>query len=116
MWAAPRSIWAKKIEGREMKLSTALAIIIHPLLILAFRPSGVRPPLTGGDHKTRAFTVARTQVPYEYAPPPPTTAPGFEGLADILLEYHHRAGHVLGRHLPIVIQLAIAGSLMKKTV
>ena len=79
----------KKVEGREMKL-TALAIIIHPLLILAFSALAVATAANNGS--------------------------GFEGLADNTYFWNITTGIVmfLGRYLPIVIQLAIAGSLMKK--
>ena len=48
--------------------------------------------------------------------PRPTTAPGFEGLADNTYFWNITAGLAMffGRYLSIVIQLAIAGSLMRK--
>ena len=57
-----------------------------------------------------------TQVLYEYASSAANNGSGFEGLADNTYFWNITAGIVmfLGRYLPIVIQLAIAGSLMKK--
>lgn len=104
----------KKIEGREMKL-TALAIIIHPLLILAFSALAVAVP--GGQAGiTNPGFHGLSQVLYEYASSAANNGSGFEGLADNSLFWNVTTGLVMffGRYLPIVLQLAIAGSLMKK--
>ena len=104
----------KKIEGREMKL-TALCIIIHPFLILAFSA------LAGGTQAgmegiTNPGFHGLSQVLYEYASSAANNGSGFEGLADNTLFWNITAGLAMffGRYLSIVIQLAIAGSLMKK--
>ncbi len=104
----------KKIEGKEMKL-TALAIIIHPLLILAFSALAVATP-AGQAGITAPGFHGLTQVLYEYASSAANNGSGFEGLADNTYFWNITTGIVmfLGRYLPIVIQLAIAGSLMKK--
>lgn len=104
----------KKIEGREMKL-TALAIIIHPLLILAFSALAVATP-SGQAGITNPSFHGLSQVLYEYASSAANNGSGFEGLADNSLFWNVTTGLVmfLGRYLPIVLQLAIAGSLMKK--
>ncbi len=104
----------KKIEGREMKL-TALAIIIHPLLILAFSALAVATP-SGQAGITNPGFHGLSQVLYEYASSAANNGSGFEGLADNSLFWNVTTGLVmfLGRYLPIVLQLAIAGSLMKK--
>ena len=104
----------KKIEGREMKL-TALGIIIHPLLILVF--SALAVATAGGlAGITNPGYHGLTQVLYEYASSAANNGSGFEGLADNTAFWNITTGVVmfLGRYLPIVIQLAIAGSLMKK--
>lgn len=104
----------KKIEGREMKL-TALAIIIHPLLILSFTALAVT--TSGGQAGvTNPGFHGLSQVLYEYASSAANNGSGFEGLADNSYFWNMTTGIVmfLGRYLPIVIQLAIAGSLMKK--
>ena len=104
----------KKIEGREMKL-TALGIIIHPLLILAFSALAVA-TAAGQTGITNPGFHGLTQVLYEYASSAANNGSGFEGLADNTYFWNITTGIVmfLGRYLPIVIQLAIAGSLMKK--
>ena len=104
----------KKIEGREMKL-TALAIIIHPLLILAFSALAVATAAGQAGITNHGFH-GLSQVLYEYASSAANNGSGFEGLADNTYFWNITTGIVmfLGRYLPIVIQLAIAGSLMKK--
>ena len=104
----------KKIEGREMKL-TALAIIIHPLLILAFSALAVG-TAAGQEGITNPGFHGLSQVLYEYASSAANNGSGFEGLADNTPFWNITAGLVMffGRYLPIIIQLAIAGSLMKK--
>ena len=104
----------KKIEGREMKL-TALAIIIHPLLILAFSALAVATD-AGRAGITNPGFHGLSQVLYEYSSSAANNGSGFEGLADNTCFWNVTTGVVmfLGRYLPTVIQLAIAGSLMKK--
>ncbi|SHL74409.1 K+-transporting ATPase ATPase A chain [Anaerocolumna jejuensis DSM 15929] len=104
----------KKIEGKEMKL-TALGIIIHPLLILAFSALAValQAGLAG---ITNPGHHGLTQVLYEYASSAANNGSGFEGLADNTYFWNITTGLVMffGRYLSIIIQLAIAGSLMAK--
>lgn len=104
----------KKIEGREMKL-TALCIIIHPLLILGFSALAVGTQ-AGMEGITNPGFHGLSQVLYEYASSAANNGSGFEGLADNTMFWNITAGLAMffGRYLSIVIQLAIAGSLMKK--
>ena len=104
----------KKIEGREMKL-TALCIIIHPLLILAFSALAVGTE-AGRAGITNPGFHGLSQVLYEYASSAANNGSGFEGLADNTYFWNMTTGLAMffGRYLSIVIQLAIAGSLMKK--
>lgn len=104
----------KKIEGKEMKL-TALAIIIHPFLILAFSALAVG-TAAGQAGITNPGFHGLTQVLYEFASSAANNGSGFEGLADNTAFWNITTGIVmfLGRYIPIVLQLAIAGSLMKK--
>ena len=104
----------KKIEGREMKL-TALCIIIHPFLILMFSAIAVGTP-AGLEGLTNPSFHGLSQVLYEYASSAANNGSGFEGLADNTAFWNITAGLAMcfGRYLSIVIQLAIAGSLMKK--
>ena len=104
----------KKIEGREMKL-TALCIIIHPFLILAFSALAVGTE-AGRAGITNPGFHGLSQVLYEYASSAANNGSGFEGLADNTYFWNITAGLAMffGRYLSIVIQLAIAGSLMRK--
>ena len=104
----------KKIEGREMKLA-ALCIIIHPLLILVFSALAVGTP-EGLAGITNPGYHGLSQVLYEFSSSAANNGSGFEGLADNTLFWNITTGVVMffGRYLSMVLQLAIAGSLMKK--
>lgn len=97
-----------------MKLA-ALCIIIHPLLILTFSALAVATP-DGLAGITNPGYHGLSQVLYEFASSAANNGSGFEGLADNTLFWNITTGLVMffGRYLPIVLQLAIAGSLMKK--
>lgn len=105
---------SKKIEGKEMKL-IALAILIHPFIILipsavAFViPQGVNAITNPGFH-------GLSQVIYEFTSSAANNGSGFEGLADNTLFWNISTGLVilLGRYLPIIALLAVAGSLSAK--
>ncbi|MCT1796214.1 potassium-transporting ATPase subunit KdpA [Helcococcus kunzii] len=104
----------KKIEGREMKLAS-FVIIIHPLLILGFSALAVatKPGLAG---ITNPGAHGLSQVLYEFSSSAANNGSGFEGLSDNTIFWNITTGLVmfLGRYLPIILQMAIAGSLMKK--
>lgn len=104
----------KKIEGREMKL-TAICIIVHPFLILTFTALAVA-TAAGLAGITNSGFHGLSQVLYEYASSAANNGSGFEGLADNSCFWNITTGLAMffGRYLSIVIQLAIAGSLMKK--
>lgn len=104
----------KKIEGREMKL-TAICIIVHPFLILTFTALAVA-TAAGLAGITNPGFHGLSQVLYEYASAAANNGSGFEGLADNSCFWNITTGLAMffGRYLSIVIQLAIAGSLMKK--
>ncbi|HIT66374.1 MAG TPA: potassium-transporting ATPase subunit KdpA [Candidatus Merdisoma merdipullorum] len=104
----------KKIEGREMKLA-ALCIIIHPLLILVFSALAVGTS-AGLAGITNPGYHGLSQVLYEFASSAANNGSGFEGLADNTLFWNITTGIVMffGRYLSMILQLAIADSLMKK--
>lgn len=104
----------KKIEGKEMKL-VALCIIIHPLLVLAFSASAVSVQ-AGLSSVTNPGFHGLSQILYEFASSVANNGSGFEGLADNSAFWNITTGFVMlaGRYFPIVLQLAVAGSLMKK--
>lgn len=104
----------KKIEGKEMKLAV-LVIIIHPLLILGF--SALAVSLQAGlDGITNPGYHGLSQVLYEFSSSAANNGSGFEGLADNSTFWNVTTGFAMffGRYLAIIIQLAIAGSLLKK--
>ena len=104
----------KKIEAKEMKL-IALCIIVHPLLILGFSAlavatsSGVAGISNEGPH-------GLSQVLYEFSSSAANNGSGFEGLGDNTVFWNISTGIAMffGRYTSIILQLAIAGSLMKK--
>ena len=104
----------RKIEGKEMKL-TALCIIIHPLLILAFSALAVGTAAGQAGISNEGFH-GLSQVLYEYASSAANNGSGFEGLGDNTVFWNVTTGLAMffGRYLSIVIQLAIVGCLMKK--
>ena len=104
----------KKIEGKEMKL-TALGIIIHPLIILSFSAL-VLATSYGIEGITNTGFHGLTQVVYEFASSAANNGSGFEGLADNTYFWNITTGLAMffGRYLTIIIQLAIASSLMMK--
>lgn len=105
---------SKKIEGREMKL-VALCLIIHPLLILGFSALAVS-PFNGGEGITNPGFHGLSQVLYEYASSAANNGSGFEGLGDNTYYWNITAGLAMyfGRFPAIILQLAIAGSMLAK--
>lgn len=104
----------KKIQGREMKL-TALCLIIHPLLILSFSALAVGTQAGLAGISNPGFH-GLSQVLYEFASSAANNGSGFEGLGDNTYFWNITAGLAMffGRYLSIIIQLAIASSLMRK--
>lgn len=104
----------KKIEGREMKL-IVIVLILHPLLILGFSALAVvnQAGLAG---ITNPGFHGLSQVLYEFASSAANNGSGFEGLADNTGFWNMTTGIVmfLGRYIPIIAQIAIAGSLLVK--
>ena len=104
----------KKIEGREMKL-IVIVLILHPLLILGFSALAVvnQAGLAG---ITNPGFHGLSQVLYEFASSAANNGSGFEGLADNTGFWNMTTGIVmfLGRYIPIIAQIAIAGSLLAK--
>lgn len=105
---------SKKIEGREIKL-IALAIIIHPFLILMFSalalvvPQGVAGISNPGFH-------GLTQIMYQFASSAANNGSGFEGLSDNTMFWNTTAGIVMlyGRYLSMIILIAVSASLASK--
>ncbi|WP_072235493.1 potassium-transporting ATPase subunit KdpA [Listeria monocytogenes] len=105
----------KKVEGKEMKLA-ALGIIIHPFLILSFTAIAVS-CTAGLSGISNPGYHGLTQILYEFTSSSANNGSGFEGLADNSHFWNITTGIVMffGRYLTIIIQLAIAGSLLIKS-
>jgi K+-transporting ATPase ATPase A chain len=105
---------ARKVETREMKFAL-LAILIHPLLILAGTAVFAATPWGTGtilNHGAWGFT----EILYEFTSSAANNGSGFEGLGDATLPWNIATGLVMliGRYVPIIFSLAIAGSLAVK--
>jgi K+-transporting ATPase ATPase A chain len=106
--------FGRKVETREMKLAL-LAILVHPLLILggtalfAASPWGAETVHNPGAH-------GFSEILYEFSSAAANNGSGFEGLGDNTVPWNVATGLVmlLGRFIPIIFPLAIAGSLAAK--
>lgn len=104
----------RKIESKEMKL-IAIAILIHPLIILAPTAGAFLTALDQGAITNPGFH-GLTQVLYEYTSSAANNGSGFEGLLDNNPFWNITTGIVmlLGRYISIIAMLAVAGSLLRK--
>lgn len=106
----------KKIEGKEVKLA-AIAILIHPLIILApiawalIRPESVTSIANQGMH-------GLSEVLYAFTSGAANNGSSFGGLSASTNFYNLGIGMVMlfGRYISIIVMLAIAGSLATKRV
>lgn len=112
----------KKIEAREMKIATIVALA-HPFVILFFTalssyvyvhyPAFVESE--GGwlnNHGFHGFS----EMLYEYTSSSANNGSGFEGLGDNTYFWNYTCGLalIISRYLPIIGQVAIAGLLAQK--
>lgn len=104
----------RKIEAREMKL-IAIAILVHPLIILAPTAGAFLTDLGHGSISNPGFH-GLTQVLYEYTSSAANNGSGFEGLADNTSFWNMTTGVVMlmGRYVSIIAMLAVAGSMVRK--
>ncbi|TLU81591.1 MAG: potassium-transporting ATPase subunit A [Chlorobium sp.] len=106
--------FGRKVETREMTLAL-LALLVHPALILggtalfAATPAGAATVLNNGAH-------GFTEILYEFTSAAANNGSGFEGLGDNTVPWNVATGIVmlLARYIPIILPLAIAGSLAAK--
>ncbi len=109
----------KKIEAKEMKIATIIALL-HTLLILSF--TALSSHLYAHDPKTHAGWLNNpgyhgfSEMLYEYTSSSANNGSGFEGLGDGVPFWNITCGLVmlLSRFLPIIGPVAIAGILAKK--
>ena len=120
----------KKVEAREMKLAM-LALLIHPILILG--PTGLFAARAwGSDAENNPGAHGFSEILYEFSSSSANNGSGFEGLGDTWgfndpsknpnppapysPHWDIATGLVmlLGRFIPIVAPIALAGSLATK--
>ena len=111
-----------KVEAREMKIASIVALL-HPFIILvgtalaaylfAHAPQFVA---SEGGWLNNPGYHGLSEMLYEYTSSAANNGSGFEGLGDNTLFWNYSCGIVLilGRFVPIVGQVAIAGLLAKK--
>lgn len=104
----------KKIEAKEMALAAA-TFLLHPLLILGFSALFAATPL-GADSINNPGARGLSEIIYEFSSAAANNGSGLEGLGDNTASWNIATGIVmlLGRYLPILLPLAIAGSLAAK--
>jgi K+-transporting ATPase ATPase A chain len=109
----------KKIEAKEMKIATIIALL-HTFLILSF--TALSSHLFAGNPTAYAAWLNNpgshgfSEMLYEYTSSSANNGSGFEGLGDGVPFWNITCGVVmiLARYLPIIGPLAIAGILAKK--
>jgi K+-transporting ATPase ATPase A chain len=103
-----------RVESREVKLAI-LALLVHGLFVLggtaifAATPWGIETLNNIGPH-------GFSEILYEFSSASANNGSGFEGLGDNTVPWNLATGVVmlLARFIPIILPLAIVGSLMAK--
>ncbi|WP_190276531.1 potassium-transporting ATPase subunit KdpA [Tsuneonella flava] len=103
-----------RVEGREMRLAV-LALISHPVLILG-GTALFAATAWGAGTLNNAGAHGFSEILYEFSSAAANNGSGFEGLGDNTVPWNIATGLVMliGRYLPIIVPLAIVGSLMAK--
>jgi K+-transporting ATPase ATPase A chain len=104
----------KRIESREMILAAAV-LLLHPLLILG-GTALFSVTAWGTGTLNNAGPHGFSEILYEFSSAAANNGSGFEGLSDNNVPWNVATGLVmlLGRYLPILLPLAIAGLLAAK--
>ena len=109
----------KKIEAKEMKIATIVALL-HTFLILAFTSFSshlyTQNPTANAGWLNNPGNHGFSEMLYEYTSSSANNGSGFEGLGDGVPFWNITCGIVmlLARFLPIIGPVAIAGILAKK--
>jgi K+-transporting ATPase ATPase A chain len=109
----------KKIEAKEMKIASIIALL-HPLLILSGTALSsylyAHHPATYGAWLNNPGNHGYSEMLYEFTSSAANNGSGFEGLGDNTPFWNIVCGMVmlLSRFLPIIGPVAIAGILAKK--
>ncbi len=103
-----------RVEGREMRLAV-LALISHPVLILG-GTALFAATAWGAGTLNNVGAHGFSEILYEFSSAAANNGSGFEGLGDNTVPWNIATGLVMliGRFLPIIVPLAIVGSLMAK--
>lgn len=112
----------KKVEAREMKIASLVALL-HPFIILTGTAVATylfvhAPAFVGaeGGWLNNSGYHGLSEMLYEYTSSAANNGSGFEGLGDNTRFWNYSCGIILllGRYLPIIGQVAIAGLLANK--
>lgn len=105
----------KRVESREMLLA-AICLIAHPLLILGGTALFTLIPTWGADTIHNPGARGFTEMLYEFSSAAANNGSGYEGLGDNTVPWNVATALVMliGRYLPILLPLAIVGSLAAK--
>ncbi|MDR2269992.1 MAG: potassium-transporting ATPase subunit KdpA [Sphingobacterium sp.] len=105
----------KKVEAREMKIAMIVALA-HPFLILVGTALATAFPAQGASTLNNPGFHGFSEILYEYTSSAANNGSGFEGLGDNTLWWNISTGIVLllGRFIPIIGPVAIAGLLAEK--
>lgn len=104
----------RRVEAREIKCA-AVALLAHPLFILG--GTALFATMSWGqDGLNNTGPHGFSEILYEFSSAAANNGSGFEGLADNTVPWNIATGLVmlLGRFIPIILPLAIAGSLAAK--
>lgn len=104
----------KKVEAKEMTLAAA-TFLLHPLLILVGSATFAITPM-GAETINNPGPRGLSEIIYEFSSAAANNGSGLEGLSDNTDPWNIATAIVmlLGRYLPILLPLAIAGSLAAK--
>ncbi len=104
----------KKIEGKEIKM-IAVAILLHPLLILIPAAASLIFAQTASSMSNPGFH-GLSQVLYNFSSAAANNGSAFAGMTTNTVFYNTVMGIVMliGRYLPIAAMLGVAGSLASK--
>lgn len=105
----------KKVEAREMKIAMIIALL-HPFLILVGTAIATAIPSYGASTLNNPGFHGFSEILYEFTSSSANNGSGFEGLGDNNPFWNIATGFVLllGRFLPIIGPVAIAGLLAQK--
>lgn len=105
----------KKVEAREMKIAMIIALL-HPFLILVGTALSAALPQYTMETLNNPSFHGLSEMLYENTSAAANNGSGFEGLGDNTLWWNISTGFILilGRFLPIIGPIAIAGLLAQK--